>query len=133
MFAFLTKTVTEKTDPLLSGECEIPKTKANVVEIEDSISLKSQKISIPCLNELVNENQSKDKKAESPDAEVDINLVQIRASTEELNRRIDAFIARKREQVNIVNVQEFCCHRFVNTWKYLIFNSNLRLSLKTKS
>lgn len=52
------------------------------------------------------------KQEASPDAVIDSNLVQIRASSDELNRRIEAFIARKREQVNIVNVQEFCCHRF---------------------
>lgn len=42
---------------------------------------------------------------------IDPNLVQIRASSNELNHRISAFIERKRQQVNIVNVQEFCCHR----------------------
>lgn len=41
---------------------------------------------------------------------IDPNLVQIRADSEELNRRIKSFIERKRQQVNTVNVQEFCCH-----------------------
>lgn len=41
---------------------------------------------------------------------VDPNLVQIRADSEELNRRIKSFIERKRQQVNTLNVQEFCCH-----------------------
>lgn len=45
---------------------------------------------------------------------IDSNLVQIRADSEELNRRIKSFIERKRQQVNTVNVQEFCCHRFVH-------------------
>lgn len=45
---------------------------------------------------------------------VDPNLVQIRADSEELNRRIKSFIERKRQQVNTLNVQEFCCHRFVH-------------------
>ncbi|XP_072766334.1 molybdopterin synthase catalytic subunit-like isoform X1 [Anoplolepis gracilipes] len=41
---------------------------------------------------------------------IDPNLVQIQADSEELNRRIKSFIERKRQQVNTVNVQEFCCH-----------------------
>lgn len=45
---------------------------------------------------------------------IDPNFVQIRADSEELNRRIKSFIERKRQQVNTVNVQEFCCHRFVH-------------------
>lgn len=49
---------------------------------------------------------------------IDPNLVQIRASSNELNHRISAFIERKRQQVNIVNVQEFCCHRLIS---YKIF------------
>ncbi|XP_011860371.1 PREDICTED: molybdopterin synthase catalytic subunit isoform X2 [Vollenhovia emeryi] len=39
---------------------------------------------------------------------IDLNLIQIRASSEELNHRIESFIERKRQQVNTVNVQEFC-------------------------
>lgn len=45
---------------------------------------------------------------------VDPNLIQIRASSEELNHRIESFIERKRQQVNTVNIQEFCCHRSVH-------------------
>ncbi|XP_033217682.1 molybdopterin synthase catalytic subunit isoform X2 [Belonocnema kinseyi] len=41
---------------------------------------------------------------------IDPSIVQVRADSEELNRRIQAFISRKREQVNLVNVQEFCFH-----------------------
>lgn len=44
---------------------------------------------------------------------IDSNHVQIRVSTEELNRRIKSFIERKRDQVNIANVREFC-HRLVS-------------------
>lgn len=44
---------------------------------------------------------------------VDPNLVQIRANSEELNRRIESFIERKRQHVNTVNVQEFCRYRSV--------------------
>ncbi|XP_067214501.1 molybdopterin synthase catalytic subunit isoform X2 [Linepithema humile] len=41
---------------------------------------------------------------------IDPNLVQIQANSGELNRRIKSFIERKRQQVNAINVQEFCCH-----------------------
>ncbi|XP_026824734.1 MAP3K12-binding inhibitory protein 1-like [Ooceraea biroi] len=41
---------------------------------------------------------------------IDPDSVQVRASWEELNRRIGAFIERKRQQVDTLNVQEFCCH-----------------------
>jgi len=41
---------------------------------------------------------------------IDPNLVQIRASSEELNHRIESFIERKRQQINTVNIQEFCRH-----------------------
>ncbi|XP_036143501.1 uncharacterized protein LOC105833808 isoform X2 [Monomorium pharaonis] len=39
---------------------------------------------------------------------IDANLIQVRANSEELNRRIESFIKRKRQQVNTMNVQEFC-------------------------
>ncbi|XP_076165176.1 molybdenum cofactor synthesis 2B isoform X2 [Ptiloglossa arizonensis] len=48
---------------------------------------------------------------------IDPNLVQIRATNQELYHRIASFIERKRQQVNIVNVQEFCCHREQNDKK----------------
>lgn len=41
---------------------------------------------------------------------IDPNQVQVRADSEELNRRIQAFISRKREHVNLLNIQEFCVH-----------------------
>ncbi|XP_043272710.1 molybdopterin synthase catalytic subunit [Venturia canescens] len=44
---------------------------------------------------------------------IDSNQVQIRADNEELNRRIESFITRKRQQVNAVNVQEFCSRRYL--------------------
>ncbi|XP_034941027.1 molybdopterin synthase catalytic subunit isoform X2 [Chelonus insularis] len=46
--------------------------------------------------------------------ELDPDQVQVRADSAELKRRIDSFIFRKRQQVNSVNIQEFCCHRNVN-------------------
>ncbi|XP_015439669.1 PREDICTED: molybdopterin synthase catalytic subunit [Dufourea novaeangliae] len=51
---------------------------------------------------------------EVSNVEIDPNLVQICATNEELNHRITSFIERKRQQVNIVNVQEFCYHREEN-------------------
>ncbi|XP_029165372.1 molybdopterin synthase catalytic subunit [Nylanderia fulva] len=41
---------------------------------------------------------------------IDPRLVQVQANSKELNRRIESFIERKRQQVNSVNVQEFCRH-----------------------
>ncbi|KAH0551307.1 hypothetical protein KQX54_001452 [Cotesia glomerata] len=40
--------------------------------------------------------------------------IQVKASADELKRRIDSFILRKRQHVNSVNVQEFCQYRFLN-------------------
>ena len=39
---------------------------------------------------------------------VDPEMIQIKASDEEVNRRIDSFIERKREEMNAANVLEFC-------------------------
>lgn len=36
------------------------------------------------------------------------HLIQINASTEEISRRIDAFIQRKQEEVNASNIRDFC-------------------------
>ncbi|XP_043495730.1 molybdopterin synthase catalytic subunit [Polistes fuscatus] len=41
----------------------------------------------------------------------DPNIVQIKANSNELKHRIESFIERKRQQVNLVNIQEFCCNR----------------------
>ncbi|XP_063387463.1 molybdopterin synthase catalytic subunit [Cydia fagiglandana] len=43
----------------------------------------------------------------SPPETVDKNLIQINVSTEELQKRIQNFIERKREQVNISNIHDF--------------------------
>ncbi|XP_011306690.1 molybdopterin synthase catalytic subunit [Fopius arisanus] len=43
--------------------------------------------------------------------EADPREVQVTVSSQELMRRIDAFISRKREQNNMFNIQEFCSHR----------------------
>lgn len=49
------------------------------------------------------------------DFTIDPDQIQIKADAEELNRRIQCFIARKREQVNMVNAQEFCSYRLVSS------------------
>lgn len=41
-------------------------------------------------------------------ANISSHLVQITCSSEEINRRINMFINRKREQVNQSNVRDFC-------------------------
>lgn len=78
--------------------------------------------------ETVIEYDDEEVEKEEDDVIIDPNLVQIRATPAELNHRISAFIERKRQQVNIVNVQEFCCQRLVNktfTKKHVIV-SDLR-------
>ena len=42
---------------------------------------------------------------------IDPDQIQVKASSEELNRRIESFIARKREEVNMTNIQEFCLNK----------------------
>lgn len=36
------------------------------------------------------------------------HLIQIKASTSELNKRIENFMERKRNEININNIREFC-------------------------
>uniref|UniRef100_A0A1B6DZL8 Uncharacterized protein n=1 Tax=Clastoptera arizonana TaxID=38151 RepID=A0A1B6DZL8_9HEMI len=36
------------------------------------------------------------------------NMVQIQATSDQINKRIESFIKRKREQVNVSNVKDFC-------------------------
>ena len=64
--------------------------------------------------ETVIEYDDEEVEKEEDDVIIDPNLVQIRATPAELNHRILSFIERKRQQVNIVNVQEFCCRRDQN-------------------
>ncbi|XP_076283417.1 molybdenum cofactor synthesis 2B isoform X2 [Lasioglossum baleicum] len=64
--------------------------------------------------ESIDVQEEEDEEEEEENAfnvEIDPSLVQIRATNEELNHRIASFIERKRQQVNMVNVQEFCYHR----------------------
>ena len=54
---------------------------------------------------------------EEPDKyslDIDPKYVQITASNEEIERRIESFIQRKREEVNANNVLEFCSRHLVN-------------------
>ncbi|XP_063627825.1 molybdopterin synthase catalytic subunit [Cydia splendana] len=53
------------------------------------------------------ENRECDPTPPSPPEAVDKNLIQINVSTEELQKRIQNFIERKREQVNISNIHDF--------------------------
>ena len=45
---------------------------------------------------------------------IDPKCIQITASNEEIERRIDAFMERKREEINANNVLEFCGRHIVN-------------------
>lgn len=49
--------------------------------------------------------------SKTEDSSMDPDQIQIKADAAELNRRIESFISRKREQVNMVNIQEFCTNR----------------------
>lgn len=42
--------------------------------------------------------------------EVPSHLIQIKADSQEIQRRINSFIERKRDQVNLGNIQDFCFH-----------------------
>ncbi|XP_043255131.1 molybdopterin synthase catalytic subunit [Colletes gigas] len=75
---------------------------------EDAIS--ASKKTVESVTKSMNIYESKEEKVEESDV-IDLNLVQIRATNQELHNRIASFIERKRQQANIVNVQEFCCHR----------------------
>lgn len=78
----------------------------NVSRVENIESTASKKNNVP---------ETADANEEISDRiVVDSNNVQIRASTKELNRRIESFVERKRRQANVVNVREFCCHRLVD-------------------
>ncbi|XP_043793174.1 molybdopterin synthase catalytic subunit isoform X2 [Apis laboriosa] len=85
--------------------------------IHDAIDFEESE-NITITNEIIETTVEYDSEEEEEKEEskiiIDPNLVQIRASSNELNHRISAFIERKRQQVNIVNVQEFCCHRDQN-------------------
>ena len=81
--------------------------------IQDAIDIEESK---NIINETITDyNDEKTEKGEEevPKVIIDPNLVQIRATPDELKHRILSFIERKRQQVNIVNVQEFCSHRLV--------------------
>lgn len=91
-----------------------------MIDVEES-----ENITVNDTVETVIEYDDEEVEKEEDDVIIDPNLVQIRATPAELNHRILSFIERKRQQVNIVNVQEFCCQRLVNktfTKKHVILN-----------
>merc|ERR1712038_800640 len=53
-------------------------------------------------------------KSEKIQNEVDPRYVQITASNEEIERRMEAFMERKREEINANNVLEFCSRHLIN-------------------
>lgn len=42
---------------------------------------------------------------------VSSHLIQVKASHDELNQRIEKFIERKREEINKANIRDFCVKR----------------------
>ncbi|KAK9299711.1 hypothetical protein QLX08_007342 [Tetragonisca angustula] len=77
----------------------------NAIDIEESKNIVNETITD------YNDEKTEKGEEEVPKVIIDPNLVQIRATPDELKHRILSFIERKRQQVNIVNVQEFCSHR----------------------
>ncbi|XP_076034038.1 molybdenum cofactor synthesis 2B [Oratosquilla oratoria] len=65
-------------------------------------------------NEQICEEASLKKDVNEIPPEVDRRVVQITASNEEIKRRITAFQQRKREELDVTNVQEFCFYNGVN-------------------
>ncbi|KAK6621649.1 hypothetical protein RUM44_001456 [Polyplax serrata] len=47
-------------------------------------------------------------------SEVPSHLIQVKANLEEINRRINSFIHRKREQINMSNIRNFCSENLDN-------------------
>lgn len=45
--------------------------------------------------------------------EIDEKQIQVFKSAEEINKRIEKFTARKRDEINIINIREFCSDRYV--------------------
>jgi len=62
----------------------------------------------------LNASSIKDSENEKSQPFLDPKCVQITASNEEIERRIDAFMERKREEINANNVLEFCSRHIVN-------------------
>ncbi|XP_021926052.1 molybdopterin synthase catalytic subunit isoform X2 [Zootermopsis nevadensis] len=62
------------------------------------------------IQELEGEEEFKNQKSHSVTTVVPPHFIQIKAGSEEIARRINSFIERKREQVNLGNIQDFCYH-----------------------
>lgn len=54
--------------------------------------------------------ESEKQECQSVASDVPPHFIQIKAGSEEIARRISSFIERKREQVNVGNIQDFCYH-----------------------
>lgn len=104
--------------------------------LDDQINGKIEALSdlIKKLNDLKNsyskeneDNQSDEKKI--PFHKYDSSLVQIKADKSELNKRIEAFMKRKRKEVDEWNVQEFCSHPAIdeNETEWMDFDSCARI------
>ena len=60
------------------------------------------------------DNLGKSEPSEKMSCDIDPNYVQITASNAEIERRINAFIDRKREEINSNNILEFCSRHGTN-------------------
>lgn len=87
----------------------------DAIDLQESENILVANDTVETVVEYEDEETENEEEEEEEECKVviDPNLVQIRATPDELNHRISSFIERKRQQVNIVNVQEFCCHRLV--------------------
>jgi molybdopterin synthase catalytic subunit len=84
---------------------------ANVIVHDIEIDLNNVYETVEIKSENINENQCEENSNE--DFIINPDQIQIKADDQELNRRIESFILRKREQVNLINIQGFCTYRFV--------------------
>ncbi|CAK9808851.1 Molybdopterin synthase catalytic subunit [Anthophora plagiata] len=83
----------------------------DTIDLQESENITISNDTVETVVEYDGEEEEEEEEEDEFRVVIDPNLVQIRATSDELNNRISSFIERKRQQVNIVNVQEFCCHR----------------------
>ncbi|KAK3588870.1 hypothetical protein CHS0354_025850 [Potamilus streckersoni] len=87
--------------------------KQNTLKIENVASEEEKKINSQKNDDGINRSLPQDLNLElskKSEAKLDPNLVQIRASKSEIERRIAAFIEQKRSEVDEENQREFCSH-----------------------
>lgn len=103
---------TQETQWKENRECAWANTDSIDLQQSEDIAIANETVEaiVECNGE-EEEDENEEEGEEESRVVIDPNLVQIRATPDELNHRISSFIERKRQQVNIVNVQEFCCHR----------------------